>query len=68
VIIMRTLNAKDASCCGTHRLVRLQAGLLPRAGPIETAMHQRMASSTQGYQVLLGIMSAVFAELHVVNL
>ena len=43
---------------------------LPRPSPIsiETSMHQRMASSTQGDQVLLGIMSALIAKLLVVNL
>jgi len=35
---------------------------------IETSMHQRMASGTQGDQVLFGVMSALIAKLLVVNL
>jgi hypothetical protein len=47
-------------------------GVLAEPGPstisIETSMYQRMASGTQGDQVLFGIMSALIAKLLVVNL
>ena len=43
-----------------QKLSSLQSGCAAR-GSIETAMHQRMASSSQGDQVLLGIITTLAA-------